>query len=197
MNLRFIGGLGNSSKIPEGGRELWEVWGAGPASYNQTTADPVFGPAQGEHMSAPSGSVITLSGNYEVKPQPLGTNSLRPGWVFNWTFNNLNGAGVAKIVQNAAGTGMTPGTYPLTFAGGTAITPATGTVTVTATTVTAVAITNPGVYSVAPTGVTIGGTPGGTPATLTLTMSTPGIEVPNGANLSGESVQFMAAGGQY
>ena len=195
MNLRFIAGLGAPAHIPMGGRELWEVWGAGPTSYNQTTGDVILGPGQGEHMSAPSGSVITLSGNFELKPQPLAINTLRPGWVFNWTFNNLNGTGVAKIVQNAAGTGMTPGTYPLAFSGGTG-TAAVGTVTVTATTVTAVTITNPGMYSVAPTSVTIGGTPGGTPATLTLTASTPGLEVPNGTNLSGETVQFMAAGGQ-
>lgn len=196
MNLRFIGGLGQSAKIPTGGRELWEVWGTGPTSYSQATGDPINGPAQGEHMSAPSGAILTLSGNYEVIFQPLGTNTLRPGWLARWRFSNIGGgSGVANVTENAAGTGMTPGTYPITFSGGTG-SGAAGTVTVSATAVTAVSITNPGHYTVAPTAA-IGGTPGGTPASLTVVMSTAGEEVTTGTNLSGESVQFLATGGQY
>lgn len=146
-------------------------------------------------MGAPAGNAYTPDGLYEVSFIPSVVPSLRPSWTARWFFANTNGgAGVAKVAQNAAGTGMTPGTYPITFSGGTG-SGAAGTVTVSATTVTAVAITNPGSYTVAPTAA-IGGTPGGTPATLTVTLSTPGQEVPNGANLSAEQVQFMAIGGQ-
>lgn len=194
MNLRFLTGLAQPSKIPQGGRELWEVWGAGPTSYSQATGDPILEPARGSHMTAPGGAVLTLSGNYEVRFQPKNaTNTLRPGWIARWLFTNIGGkSGVASVAQNAAGTGMTPGTYPITFSSGAAA----GTVTVSATAVTASVITNPGSYTTPPT-ATIGGTPGGTPATLTVTMSVAGAEVATGANLSAESVQFLATGADY
>lgn len=191
MNLKFIGGLAQSAKIPTGGRELWEVWGAGPSSYNQTNGDTVYSPGVGEHLSGIA-SAVSASGNYEVKFKPSVTNALRPSWTARWFFTNAGGAsGVASVAQNAAGTGMTPGTYPITFSSGSAA----GTVTVTATTVTSAKITNPGSYTTAPT-ATIGGSPGGTPATLTVNMSTAGEEVATGAVLSGETIQTFASGGQ-
>lgn len=174
------------------------LYAAGPTSYSQTTGDPVYNPGSNDYIAFPM-QALTQSGNYSVEFIPTATglyqvNAGAPaggsqsGWTARWTFNNYAGnSGVAKVAQNAAGTGMTPGTYPITFSAGSAA----GTVTVTATTVTAVTITNPGVYTTAPT-ATIGGTPGGTPATLTVTMSTPGTEVPTGANLSAETVQFGA-----
>ena len=178
------------------------LYAAGPASYSQATGDPVYNPGANEYINFPS-ECTTVSGLYGVEfvPASAGLNIVRAGapspsqsgWTARWLFNNYNGElSVAKIAQNAAGIGMTPGTYPITFTGGTASVAAAGTVTVTATAVTAVSITNPGVYSVAPTGATIGGTPGGTPATLTLTMSTASAEVPAGANLSSETIQFGA-----
>jgi uncharacterized protein len=94
------------------------------------------------------------------------------------------------VVQNATGTGMTPGTYPISFSGGTGG-GAAGTVTVSATAVTAVKITNSGSYTVAPT-ATIGGTPGGTPATLTVALTPSGGVVAAATDLSAEVVQFGA-----
>lgn len=178
------------------------LYAVGPASYSQATGDPVYNPGANEYIDFPM-QAVTASGNYSVEFNPIaaGLNIVRAGapspsqsgWTARWFSQNLNGTvSVAKIVQNVAGTGMTPGTYPITFSGGTATTAATGTVTVTATTVTSVSITNPGLYTVAPTGATIGGSPGGTPATLTLTASTPGSEIPTGANLSAETLQFGA-----
>ena len=173
------------------------LYAAGPASYSQATGDPVYNPGANEYINFPS-SATTVSGNYDVtfNPTSAGYNVVRAGapapsqsgWTARWFFNNIGGgSGVAKVTQNAAGTGMTPGTYPITFSSGAA----TGTVTVTATTVTAAVVTNPGYYTTPPT-ATIGGTPGGTPATLTVTMSTAAQEVPTGANLSAETLQFGA-----
>lgn len=83
--------------------------------------------------------------------------------------------GVTSVVQNAAGSGMANGTYPIIFSGGTG-SGAAGTVTIATnvgtgvSTVSGVSITSNGVYSVAPT-ATIGGSPGGTLATLTVSIS--------------------------
>lgn len=176
------------------------LYASGPSSYSRTTGDPVYNPGANEYINFPS-SATTVSGNYDVTFNPAagGTNIIRAGapspsqsgWTARWFFNNIGGAsGVASVAQNAAGTGMTPGTYPITFSGGTG-SGASGSVTVSATAVTAVVITNPGVYTVDPSAA-IGGTPGGTPATLTVTMSTASQEVPAGANLSGETIQFGA-----
>ncbi len=173
------------------------LYAAGPSSYSQSTGDPVYNPGANEYINFPS-SATTVSGNYDVTFQPTaaGYNVVRAGapapsqsgWTARWFFNNIGGSsGVVKVAQNAAGTGMTAGTYPITFSSGSAA----GTVTVTATTVTAVTITNPGNYTTAPT-ATIGGSPGGTPATLTVTMSTAAQEVPTGVNLSAETLQFGA-----
>ena len=177
------------------------LYAAGPSSYSQANGDPVYNPGAGEYITFPM-SATSLSGNYTVTfdPASAGYGIVRAGapspsqsgWTARWFFNNINGTfGVGKVAQNAAGTGMTPGTYPITFSGGTDTVAATGTVTVSATAVTAVSITNPGIYTVLPT-ATIGGTPGGTPATLTVTASAPYQEVPTGSNLSGETLQFGA-----
>jgi hypothetical protein len=173
------------------------LYAAGPSSYSQTTGDPVYNPGTNEYINFPS-TCRTVSGNYDVTFQPTsaGLNIIRAGapgpgqsgWTARWSFTNAAGkSGVASVAQNAAGTGMTAGTYPITFSSGAAA----GTVTVSTTAVTAVVITNPGSYSSAPT-ATIGGSPGGTPATLTVTMSTASGEVATGANLSAETVQFGA-----
>jgi hypothetical protein len=197
MNCRFIQPTPQPAHIG-GGREIWELIGNGPTAYSQTTGDLISGPGNGEHFSVPFGGFLTPDGLYELKPfssTPGTTGSLRLTWGFRWFFTNAGGgSGVASVAQNAAGTGMTPGTYPITFSGGTG-SGAAGTVTVSSTAVTATTITSPGSYTVAPTAA-IGGTPGGTPATLTVTMSTAGQEVPTGANLSAEYVQFGAIGGQ-
>lgn len=197
MNCRFIQPTPQPAHIG-GGMEIWPLVGIGPTSYNQTTGDLISGPGNGEHFVAPFGAILTPDGLYELIPfstSPGTTGSLRLTWGFRWFFANSDGSlGVAKVAQNAAGTGMTAGTYPIAFSGGTG-SGAAGTVTVSTTAVTAVTITNPGNYTVAPTAA-IGGTPGGSPATLTVTMSVAGGEVPAGANLSAEYVQFAALGTQ-
>ena len=85
------------------------------------------------------------------------------------TFTNPKYGTVASIAQVTAGSGMTPGTYALTFsaapAGGTT---ATGTITVTATAITSYSITNPGKGYTAPPTVTFA--PGGTPTVLAATI---------------------------
>jgi hypothetical protein len=195
VNLRFIGGLGASSKIPQGGREMWEVFATGPVSYSVATGDPVSGPSAGEHMSSPSGEVLTVSGNYSVIFQPKATNTLRPLWVARWRFSGVGGSsGVASITVGGDPTGMTPGTFPLEFTGGGG-SGAAGTITVTATAVTNITITSPGTgYTSAPT---VTAATGGTPPTLTAQLGFAGQEVGSGANLSAESIQFFAAGGDY
>ena len=202
MNLRFIATLGNSAKIPQNGRELWEVWGAGPASYANPGGDPVYMPAQGEHMSAPGGSVLTKSGNYEVRFQPSVTNSLRPSWTARW-FNvggSSTGSGVLSVTITAGGTYTSPAVPTVTFAAAPA-----GGVTATGTaimapggaTVAGVLITNPGSgYLTAPAVTFNTGGATGT-AVLTAAGSTAGTEVANATNLSAESVQFIATGGDY
>jgi hypothetical protein len=201
MNLRFIATLGNSAKIPQNGRELWEVWGSGPASYANPGGDPVYMPAQGEHMSAPSGSVMTKSGNYEVRFQPSVTNSLRPSWTARW-FNiagSTTGSSVIGATITAAGTytGTTPSvTFAAAPAGGTT---ATGVAVLNGagTAVIGIVITNPGAGYLTAPAITFGA--GGATATALLSPagSTAGGEVANATNLSAESVQFMACGGDY
>lgn len=201
MNLRFIATLGNSAKIPQNGRELWEVWGSGPASYANPGGDPVYMPAQGEHMSAPGGSVLTKSGNYEVRFQPSVTNSLRPTWTARWynVGGSSTGSSVIGTTITAAGTytGTTPSvTFAAAPAGGTT---ATGVAVLNGagTAVIGILITNPGSgYLVAPA-ITFGA--GGATATSILSSagSTAGSEVANATNLSAESVQFLAVGGDY
>jgi hypothetical protein len=201
MNLRFIATLGNSAKIPQNGRELWEVWGSGPTSYVNPGGDPVYMPAQGEHMSAPGGSVLTKSGNYEVRFQPSVTNSLRPTWTARW-FNiagSSTGSSVVGATITAGGTytGTTPTvTFAAAPAGGTT---ATGVAVLNGagTAVIGVLITNPGAGYLTAPAITFSA--GGATATSVLSAagSTSGGEVANGTNLSAESVQFLATGGDY
>jgi hypothetical protein len=169
------------------------LWAAGPASY-AAAGDPVYNAGGSEYINFPS-SALTKSGNYEVKFFPTTVPNIRAGapspgqsgWTALWLYSGKQGV---TVVQNATGTGMTPGTYPISFSGGTGG-GAAGTVTVSATAVTAVKITNSGSYTVAPT-ATIGGTPGGTPATLTVALTPSGGVVAAATDLSAEVVQFGA-----
>lgn len=79
--------------------------------------------------------------------------------------------GLKTVPITTPGSGMTPGTYPLSVSGGTPTTAATGTYTVDSTGVCAsTSITFPGIgYNTAPT-VSPGGSPGGTPPTFTPTI---------------------------
>lgn len=194
MNCRFIQPTPQPAHIG-GGREVWELVGNGPASYNQTTGDLISGPGPGEHFSVPFG-LLTPDGIYELKPfstSPGSTGSLRLTWGFRWFFANSGGGQSIATITAGTGSGMTPGTYTLSSSGGGGSGFA-GLITVTSTAMSSYKITNPGSgYTSAPT---LSYSPGGTPAALTANLSAAGAEVPTGVNLSAEYVQFAAVGGQ-
>lgn len=78
--------------------------------------------------------------------------------------------GLSTPIVAAAGTGGANGTFALSFVGGTG-SGATGTFTVTAGSVTAVTLTNPGVYTVAPT-ISLTASAGLTGASVTTSITT-------------------------
>ena len=130
---------------------------------------------------------LTVSGNYRVDASYGGTGS-RPSIKLKWTYAG-NQLGVDGVTSSG-GSGMTAGTYPLTFSAGNA----TGTITVSTSAVTAINITSPGSgYLAIPT---VSAATGGTPPTLTAYVGTSvGGEVVAGTNLSGETVRLLAIGG--
>lgn len=174
------------------------LWAAGPASYSQANGDPVYNPGANEYINFPC-DCTTLSGNYCVKfvPSAVGAGIIRAGapspsksgWTALWFYSGRQG--IATLVQNAAGSGMTPGTVvPITFSGGGG-NGAAGTVTVLTATTISIAIIDEGQgYTSAPT-ATVSGT-GGTPPTLTATVAPAAGIVANATNLSAELVQFGA-----
>ena len=136
---------------------------------------------------------ISLSGNYTINTQPSGTGIRKTAKIV-WFFSGINGQGVTAT-QNVAGSGMTVGNVgTITFTGGTSTVTATGTFKVLTATTGTITITNPGVYTVAPTSATVTGT-GGTPPTInTPTLVAIGTQVNAGANLSGETVRLRYQG---
>jgi hypothetical protein len=135
-------------------------------------------------------SALSYSGNYRADPV-YGGGGTRQNQKLKWTYAGGSNQGVAFITQAAAGSGMTPGTYALSFGSGAAA----GTITVTASAITNVTITNPGIYT---TGVapTVTAATGGTPVTLVAVLETlVGQEVAAGTNLSGETVRLLELGG--
>jgi hypothetical protein len=174
------------------------LYGTGPASYAPSTGDPVYNAASNEYIDFPM-SVLSLSGNYEARffPTSAGVGSAfiragapspsQSGWNARYFFTNINGGSGVGSVTNSGGSGMTAGTYALSFSGGGG-SGAAGTITVSTSAVTATVITNPGTgYTSAPT---VSAATGGTPPTLTSHLSVAGAEVAAGANLTGESFQF-------
>lgn len=173
-------------------RQLWEISGIGPSSYDAVNGDVIN--FQGTQFpSCVPGGFLSQSGNYELKPYPSITNNLRPTWAFLWFYSGKQG--VSGVVQNVAGSGMTPGTVvPLVFAGGGG-SGAAGTLTVLTATTFSIKITNSGAgYTSAPT-ATVTGT-GGTPPTLTASAAPGSGSVPNGTDLSAEKVQYFVIGGE-
>lgn len=171
------------------------LYGNGPASYTAATGDAIANPAAGDYINFPM-DCLTQSGNYALSAFPIAAGQIRAGapspsqsgWAWIWQYSGKQG--VSSVVQNAAGTGMTPGTYALTATGGGG-TGFAGTVTVlTATTIAAPVITNTGAgYTSAPT---ITAATGGTPPTFTVTVAAASGNVANATNLSAEIVQFGA-----
>jgi hypothetical protein len=169
------------------------LYAIGPASY-LAAGDPVYNPGANEYINFPF-STLSLSGNYAVTffPAATGFNAIRAGapapsqsgWTALWQYSGKQGV---TVVQNAAGSGMTPGTVvAIAFSGGTGG-GAAGTVKVLTATTIAITLTNTGSYTVAPT-ATISGT-GGTPATLTVALAPSGGVVAPTTNLSAEQIQF-------
>jgi hypothetical protein len=180
--------------FPFGQGKYMPVDYTGPLSY-LVTGDPIGVNNNQTGIAALGLSTIdnieaggfSISGAYQVFAQPTGKGSRK---VWNMLWNGLGG--VTGVVQNAAGTGMTPGTYSLVFAGGGGGTGAAGTVTVlTATTIATPVITSAGRgYTSAPTATFV---PGGTAATLTVTAGTIG-PVASTTNLSAETVRIAIIG---
>lgn len=192
MNTSYVGG----QMATYGELRPALLTGTGPASYAAATGDPISNPAPGDYIAV-ANECTTQSGNYSLSAMPTSAGQIRAGgpsatqsgWTWIWTYSGKQG--VATVVQNVAGTGMTPGTVvPIVFSGGGGA-GAAGTVTVLTATTISIKITSVGGgYTSAPT-ATISGT-GGTPATLTATVAPGSGSVPNGTNLSAEVVQFEA-----
>lgn len=188
MNTKYVY---QSSQVGE--FRLALLTGTGPASYSALSGDILYNPGSSEYINFPS-DCTTLSGNYSLTAIPTAINIRagapspnQSGWRWLWKYSGLQG--VTTVVQNAAGTGMTPGTYALSPSGGGG-TGFAGTVTVTATDATAIVITNHGAgYTSAPT---ITAATGGTPLTFTVSVAAASGNVANTTNLSAEVVQFGA-----
>lgn len=168
----------------------------GPASYtsggetlgqiNNMTGVTILGLGSLDAVHAVN---LSVSGNYEVKTQPTGTGE-RKTFKLLWYF--ASAASGVTGVTSSGGSGMTAGTYALSFSGGGG-SGAAGTITVTTSAVTNITITNPGSgYATPPT---VSAATGGTPPTLTATIGgTSGTQVPSGTNLSGETVRLSYIG---
>jgi hypothetical protein len=177
-----------------GRRFAWVGYGNGPTSY-VATGDPVSLPTAHTFIDSIFGEFLTVSGTYVVIPL-ISAVGPRPTWNLIWKY--ATAGSVASVAQNVAGSGMTPGTYTVTTSGGgTGASQATIQVVVlTATTIATPTVLNPGSgFTSIPT-ATLTGT-GGTPATLTVTLSTIDAIVPAGANLSAQQVQIAGYGGEY
>lgn len=169
-----------------GKRSIFAGYGNGPASYLQA-GDPLYIPQYGFYVDIafPARSV---SGAYDIVPKP---SSFGPRATWNLFWSGVAGA-VASVTQNAAGTGMTPGTYIVNATTGTA---QISVVVASATTLGAITVLNAGNgYPSAPSFLLTAA--GGTPATLTATLTVAG-PVAASTNLSGETVQLGGFGGVY
>lgn len=169
-----------------GRKFAWVGYGNGPTSY-VTTGDSVSLPLPYTYIDAIFGGTLTVSGTYYVTPY-ISQIVVRPTWKLLWNYAT---SGSVASVTAGSGTGMTAGTYTVTATTGTA---QISVVVTNATTVGAITVINPGYgYTVAPTFTLAAG---GTPATLTATLSTINGAVPAGANLSAEKIQIAGYGVQ-
>lgn len=187
MNVNFVTPPGHTG----GGREVWELWGNGPASYNQTTGDPLL-VAGGQFIGVPGSGFLSQSGRYIVYAFPSAVNALRALWSLRWCNYGAGSApGVTSVTIATPGSAQTNGTYVINASTGTAQVQ----ITIAGGVITQAKVINPGSYTGAAPTFTVA--QGGTPGTLTANLgSTAGMEVGPGTNLSAESVQFSAIGGQ-
>ena len=185
MQLTFLKGYPDYV----GRRFIFAGYGSGPASY-VAAGDPIALPRYDSYIDTVF-PAFSVGGGYEVDPIPSGYGS-RQTWNLLWT--SVLGT-VASVAQNAAGTGMTPGTYIVNATGGGGTGAQISVTVLTATTIATPVVLNAGVgYTSAPT-FTLTGT-GGTAATLTATLATGG-PVAAGTNLSGLTVQIGGFGGSF
>lgn len=171
-----------------GRRFAWVGYGNGPASY-VLGGDPSQLSPSHTYIDTITSDVLSISGNYTVIPAQS-SSGVRPTWKLKWVY--AGGQLGVDGVSSSGGSGMTAGTYALTFSTGNA----TGTITVSTSAVTAINITSSGSgYLSVPT---VSAATGGTPPTLTATIGIAnGIEVPAGTNLSAETIQLAGFGGEY
>lgn len=172
-------------------RQLWEISATGPASYNQATGDVINFQAT-QFPSAIPGGFLTQSRLYELKPFPSITANLRPTWAFQWSYSGGGGSIGVGSLAFTAGSGQTNGTYNITANSGTAV----AQIVIAGGAITSATLISPGSYTIGGAAPTFTVAEGGTPGTVTATLATPGQEVPTGANLSGEQVQFFVIGGE-
>lgn len=183
---------------PVNGRSKWNILDhTGPTSYvvgGETLGQSVYGGPNifglsGFQAVIPCG--LSISGNYAVQAL-YGGAGVRSSIKLKWLYAG-NQQGVDGVYASAAGSGMTPGTYALSFSGGGG-SGAAGTITVTASADTLIVITSGGSgYTSLPT---VSAATGGTPPTLVATLGfVNGSEVPSGTNLSGETVRLLPIGG--
>lgn len=163
-------------------------YGNGPASY-VATGDPIVLPRYNNYIDIVF-EALSVSGAYAVRGLQS-TFGVRASWALLWS--GVLGT-VASVAQNVAGTGQTPGTYIINATGGGGVGARISVVVATATTLGAITVINAGVgYTSAPTFTLASG---GTPATLTATLTVAGPVAP-ATNLSAQVVQIGGFGGVY
>lgn len=191
MNTSYVQGQGSQV----GQLKVAVLTATGPSSYS-SAGDPVYNPGSSDYIEFPM-ECTTQSGNYSVIFVPTSAGYLRAGapspsqsgWTAFWQLSGKQGV---IVVQNVAGSGMTPGNVaPLTFSGGTGG-GAAGYLTVLTATTVSITITNTGTYTSAPTATAANAATGGTAPTLTVTTAATAGSVVATTNLSAEVIQFGA-----
>lgn len=185
MQLTFLHGYPDYI----GKRFAFVGYGSGPTSL-PAAGDVISFPRYDNYIDHVVGGT-TPDGAFTTSAQPSAVGP-RATWYLIWKF--ATAGSVASVAQNAAGTGMTPGTYTVLATGGGGSGASASVVVATATTLGAITVTPGKNYTSAPTFTLVAG---GTSATLTATLSAIGAVVATGANLSTEQVQVAGFGGVY
>jgi len=83
-----------------GERRAYTFYGTGPASYSQTTGDPVTTPSMGMYLDTVF-QAMSVSKTYEVRFYPASTGTSRAAWTAKW-YVISTGAEVANGVNLSA-----------------------------------------------------------------------------------------------
>jgi hypothetical protein len=187
----FAGGGGGTAQIQY--RYVYRSSATGapsnPSPESVAGTNQQFGPSATEYCAS-GGTInpnISVNGTqYEGNGAQIRTKGgVAPGTITDYVtavnFSGLNipdGTQVANVT-GSGGSGMTPGTYALSFSGGSPTTPATGTITVLTATTYTIAVTSGGVgYHSAPSvTAATGGTPPALIAILTTAANIDGVLV--------------------